>query len=185
MADDGHRMGDGRMDMHGYWSDEMDGQGRAGHVCGRERNYQGMCTHVRSRRARGGARIGGGGTGTGTGGSNGSICWAMSVRKLLHNKQENRKKKTVADTSTEVSVASTLSATRLPLPFTFLLFFLLFCTKQIVFALGPEAGLVLVHGPRGARTKARTHVGRLTPPHPSPSVVLAAKRPPPAIRIST
>lgn len=28
MADDGHRMGDGRMHMHGYWSDEMGGQGR-------------------------------------------------------------------------------------------------------------------------------------------------------------
>jgi hypothetical protein len=57
MADDGHRMGDGRMHMHGYWSDEMGGQGRAaGHVCGRERNYQGMCTHVRSRRGGGGHR---------------------------------------------------------------------------------------------------------------------------------
>jgi hypothetical protein len=141
--------------------------GRAGHVCGRERNYQGMCTHVRARRARGGAQIGGGGTGTGTGtgGSNGSICWAMSVRKLLHNKQENRKKKTVADTSTEVSVASTLSATRLPLPFTFFFFFA-FYTKQIVFALGPEPGLVWCTRPtRSTKQKhARTSVAS---PHPT------------------
>lgn len=108
----------------------------------------------------------------------------MSVRKLLHNKQENRKKKTVADTNTEVSVASTLSATRLPLPFTFFFFFA-FLHKANSIRFRARAGPGVVHGPRGARTKARTHVGRLTPPHPSPSVVLAAKRPPPAIRIST
>lgn len=132
MADDGHRMGDGRMHMHGYWSDEMGGQGRAGQaMCAAGKEITKACARTYDLGARaGGARIGGGGTGTGTGGSNGSICWAMSVRKLLHNKQENRKKKTVADTSTEVSVASTLSATRLPLPFTFFFFFFCFFAQS-------------------------------------------------------